>query len=134
ISLILDDSKKCKTSIATVKPRNHLQIGMHLILAEKQKNKKVMGTLLEIMKVVRLCYPFLVSSTEIKGPKEFTLSVSLCILGKLTKFGANPSPILRSCWIDLTSAFGLMVTSSGMPMISSFFFFCSFSLSHTNEY
>ncbi|KAH0778011.1 hypothetical protein KY290_009422 [Solanum tuberosum] len=64
------------------------------------------------MKVVWLCYPFLVSSTEIKGPKEFTLSVSLCILGELTKFGANPSPILRSCWIDLTSAFGLMVTSS----------------------
>uniref|UniRef100_M1CYT6 Uncharacterized protein n=1 Tax=Solanum tuberosum TaxID=4113 RepID=M1CYT6_SOLTU len=46
------------------------------------------------MKVARLCYPFLVSSTEIKGPKEFTLSVSLCILGELTKFGAYPSPIL----------------------------------------
>ncbi|KAG5578509.1 hypothetical protein H5410_058643 [Solanum commersonii] len=38
-----------------------------------------------------------------------------CILGKLTKFGAYPSPTLRSI---RPSAFGLMITSSGMPMIS----------------
>lgn len=46
----------CKVSIANAKLRNHLQIRMNLILAEKRRR---LEKLFAIMKVVRFCSPFL---------------------------------------------------------------------------